>query len=111
MPSHAYALLTVPFLFGWILFFFFSPKIRRPMAAMSGLAGLAGPISEFWHCRDYWHPDYLMPVTIGPWRFGLEDYALNRDGHGPVRGSGIEVRMGRAGSDVLQDSVADGHAG
>ncbi|MBI5100820.1 MAG: hypothetical protein HZB33_03125 [Nitrospirae bacterium] len=33
----------------------------------------AGPACEFWHLTDYWHPEYLFDITVGPLKFGVED--------------------------------------
>ena len=41
----------------------------------SGLAlGHAGPISQYWHLKDYWSPVYIAKVQIDNWVFGIEDY-------------------------------------
>jgi len=76
MDNLAYAVMALPFVILWILLFLKSPGIRITMLLMSALGGLAGPISEYWHLRDYWHPDYWLPVAVGNWRFGIEDYVL-----------------------------------
>jgi hypothetical protein len=76
MERSAYSVMTLPFVFLWIALFLKSPGIRLAMVLMSALGGLAGPISEYWHLRDYWHPDYFLPVAVGDWRFGIEDYIL-----------------------------------
>lgn len=76
MPSHAYAILCLPFVGLWGFLYARNTALRKHMLWMSALLGIAGPIAEFWHTRDYWNPGYLVQVTIGPWRFGLEDYAL-----------------------------------
>jgi hypothetical protein len=36
----------------------------------------AGPLSEFWQLKDYWHPVYLVNLGSEGWRFGLEDCLL-----------------------------------
>jgi hypothetical protein len=36
--------------------------------------GHAGPISQYWHVRDYWSPIYIAKIQIGNWVFGIEDY-------------------------------------
>jgi hypothetical protein len=76
LPSTAYSFMTLPFLVLWIVLFLKTPSIRIPMLMMSALSGLAGPLSEYWHCRDYWHPDYIVAMNVRGWRFGIEDYAL-----------------------------------
>ncbi len=32
-----------------------------------------GPIFEYWHLSDYWHPEYMITISLGRLRFGLED--------------------------------------
>ncbi|MFQ5912272.1 MAG: lycopene cyclase domain-containing protein [Nitrospinota bacterium] len=32
-----------------------------------------GPLSEYWHTRDYWKPVHLLGWKVGHWRFGVED--------------------------------------
>jgi len=76
MEKLAYTFLTLPFVILWIVLYLKSPGIRKAMLVMSALSGLAGPIGEYWFLRDYWHPDYVLPVTVGNWRFGIEDYVL-----------------------------------
>ncbi|MBN2200674.1 hypothetical protein JW777_01835 [bacterium] len=76
MPSYAYTVLCIPFLVLWAFLYARNPALRKHLFWMSALLGIAGPIAEFWHTRDYWNPGYLAPVKIGPWRFGLEDYIL-----------------------------------
>jgi hypothetical protein len=76
MPSYAYAILCLPFVALWAFLYVRNPALRKHLFWMSALLGLAGPIAEFWHTRDYWNPGYLVPVNLGPWRFGFEDYIL-----------------------------------
>ncbi len=58
----------------WSLLFALLPRGRRAML-WSGLAlGHLGPLSEYWHLKDYWNPVYLAELQIGAWSFGLEDY-------------------------------------
>lgn len=77
MHSFTYVFMLLPFFTLWLVLFIQSPAIRNPLLMMSALSGLAGPISEFWHYQDYWHPDYLLPIKLGNWRFGIEDYLLS----------------------------------
>jgi hypothetical protein len=76
MNSTAYGLFALPFIILWIVLFVKTPGIRMPMLFLSALGGLAGPISEYWHLRDYWHPDYWVALDVRGWRFGIEDYLL-----------------------------------
>jgi hypothetical protein len=72
----AYAVFSLPFVIAWMFLYLRSTRLRPSMLGTSAFMGLAGPIGEFWHGRDYWHPDYLVSLSIGSWRFGLEDYVL-----------------------------------
>lgn len=74
MITSAYGVFAVPFILLWIVLFLNAPGIRISILVMSALGGLAGPISEYWHLRDYWHPDYLFAFNVGGWHFGAEDY-------------------------------------
>jgi len=76
MSSYAYTFMILPFAAAWIVLTIKSPRSRGAIWVMSALGGLAGPISEYWHLRDYWHPDYLLSINVGGWRFGAEDYVL-----------------------------------
>lgn len=71
---YVYAIGALFVLVAWTVLYLVAPKCR-PALLWSGLAwGLAGPISEYWHSRDYWSPDYLVRFQIGNWSFGVEDY-------------------------------------
>jgi hypothetical protein len=76
MNTSAYSAFAAPFVLIWIILFLKSPGIRMALLVMSAFGGLAGPIGEYWFLRDYWHPDYALPMRIGNWRFGIEDYIL-----------------------------------
>jgi hypothetical protein len=71
---YAYFAGVLCFLFIYGLFFAFVRKSRKPMLWASLALGHAGPISEHWHVKDYWNPDYLLKIRIGSWSFGIEDY-------------------------------------
>jgi hypothetical protein len=46
----------------------------RPVTLSGAIAcAPAGPLSELWHLRDYWHPERLIDLRLGPWVFGVED--------------------------------------
>lgn len=74
--SYSYLLSTVFALAIWVVLFLLLPRCRRAMLWTGLMLAAAGPISEFWSLRDYWHPPYLINIAIGPWRFGLEDFFL-----------------------------------
>ncbi len=50
------------------------PKERKVIFWSSLACGPAGPLSEYWHRADYWHPDLILAIHIGNWTFGVEDY-------------------------------------
>lgn len=62
------------FLLAWCVLFALAAKSRRAMLWSSLACGHAGPVSEYWHLKDYWGPDYLSEFRIGDWVFGVEDY-------------------------------------
>jgi hypothetical protein len=76
MYPYTYAVMTIPFVAAWIIGYILSPGRRLAILWTSIILGIAGPISEYWHARDYWHPNYLLPIAVGNWRFGIEDYIL-----------------------------------
>ena len=58
----------------WCILFALLPKSRNPIIWSSFACGGAGPISQYWHIKDYWNPSYLIKIQIGDWIFGIEDY-------------------------------------
>jgi len=64
------------FVIVWSLMLLFAPKSRKPMLWASLGCGTAGPVSEYWHRQDYWHPTYMYSIEIGNWVFGIEDYVF-----------------------------------
>ncbi|MCX7015827.1 MAG: lycopene cyclase domain-containing protein [Candidatus Sumerlaeota bacterium] len=73
---HRYAIALLFFAVVWLLALILFPSSRRFVLWASVACGVAGPISEYWHARDYWTPDYFAPIVIGTWRFGVEDYVF-----------------------------------
>lgn len=60
----------------WVVCYRLLPRSRGPLL-WAGLAwGHAGPISEYWHLKDYWHPEFLIRLQIHDWVFGIEDYVF-----------------------------------
>ncbi len=57
-----------------MVFFGLFREARNVILWSSLACGPAGPISEYWHKVDYWHPDLIIAIHIGSWTFGLEDY-------------------------------------
>lgn len=52
----------------WALFFWKRPDLRHKMLVFGFLGALAGPLSEVWYLKDYWHP-----LTITGTPIGIED--------------------------------------
>lgn len=74
MYDRAY-LIGIIYSFGLLVLFAISAPRRRKFIIWSALLWApAAPILEYWHHQDYWNPTYLIPMQIGNWRFGLEDY-------------------------------------
>jgi hypothetical protein len=69
-----YLLGAFYFIIIWMILFGLLPKERKVIFWSSLACGPAGPISEYWHRADYWHPDLILAIHIGNWTFGLEDY-------------------------------------
>jgi hypothetical protein len=69
-----YLLGAFYFIVIWIILFGLFPKGRKVIFWSSLACGPAGPISEYWHRADYWHPDLILAIHIGNWTLGLEDY-------------------------------------
>ncbi len=69
-----YAIGGLFFLGIWSVLFTCVRKSRKPMLWSSLALGHAGPISQYWHVKDYWSPIYIREVQIGNWVFGIEDY-------------------------------------
>ncbi len=74
MQIYFYTISSVLFLFAWLIIFFFNPKHRKSIFWTSWNFAPAGPVSEYWHYGDYWHPPYIIDIIIGKWHFGIEDY-------------------------------------
>ncbi len=73
MYDNAY-MVGVVYLFVLLLFPSLLHKNRSFMIWSGLIWAPAAPILEYWHHQDYWSPVYLLPVQIGAWRFGVEDY-------------------------------------
>ena len=58
----------------WCILFAVVPKSRKPIVWSSFACGAAGPLSQYWHTQDYWHPTYLIEIRLGNLIFGIEDY-------------------------------------
>jgi len=69
-----YAIGVLFFLVIWLGIYIFVPKSRKAILWSSIAWGHVGPISEYWHLKDYWDPAYMLRFEIGNWVFGTEDY-------------------------------------
>ena len=58
----------------WCVFLMLAPESRKKMIWASLVCGPAGPISQYWHMKDYWNPTHLISIQVGTWLFGIEDY-------------------------------------
>ena len=67
-------LLCSYFVVMWGIVFFLSKGVRRDIFATSIIAGLIGPLLEYWHLQDYWHPPYTVSLHVGTLTVGLEDF-------------------------------------
>ena len=73
---YVYAIGLLFFLAVWLGMYIFVPKSRKAILWSSIAWGNAGPISEYWHLKDYWNPVYMLRLEVGKWIFGIEDYLL-----------------------------------
>ena len=71
---YVYAIGSIFFLAVWLIIYIFVPKSRKVILWSSIAWGHAGPISEYWHLKDYWNPVYMRKFEVGNWSFGVEDY-------------------------------------
>lgn len=69
-----YLLGAFYFIAAWLVFYALFPQDRKVIFWSSLAWGFAGPISEYWHRADYWHPELIFTINIGGWTFGFEDY-------------------------------------
>jgi len=58
----------------WFVFLIFTPRSQKKMIWASLVSGPAGPISQYWHVKDYWNPTHLVSIRVGSWLFGMEDF-------------------------------------
>ena len=71
---YIYAIGSIFFLAVWLIMYIFVPKSRKVILWSSIAWGHAGPISQYWHLKDYWNPVYMRRFEVGNWSFGVEDY-------------------------------------
>ena len=70
-------LLCSYFVVLWGVVLFLSKGTRRDIFAVSLIAGLIGPLLEYWHLQDYWHPPYTATMRLGTLTVGLEDFLFS----------------------------------
>ena len=58
----------------WFVFLMLTPRSQKKMIWASLICGPAGPISQYWHMKDYWNPTHLVSIRVGTWLFGVEDF-------------------------------------
>lgn len=64
VQEYTYLSLSITILAVWLVLSALRPDLRR-MLMQSGLwVAAAGPVAEFWHFQDYWHPPLIW--HIGP---------------------------------------------
>lgn len=71
--SGAYLLGAGFFVALWALAYALVPRSRPVLLACALACAPAGPLAEYWHLQDYWHPQRLFTVRLGLWAFGVED--------------------------------------
>lgn len=52
----------------WLLLFLLRRDLQHKMLVFGLMGAIAGPISEFFYLKDYWHP-----LTFNGWPIGIED--------------------------------------
>jgi len=57
---YAYLLSVLALAPLWLFLFWWRPDIRRKMYRFSLGGAIAGPVSQFWYLKDYWHPEYTF---------------------------------------------------
>jgi len=73
MYEYAYLVGTL-YLLAVLIILVAGRKDRKFVLWSALLWAPAAPILEYWHQQDYWNPTYLIPIHIGDWRFGVEDF-------------------------------------
>lgn len=77
MPDYAYMFGALFWLLVWAVLFVCLKSQRTIMLTVGGLLSVAGPVSEYWSLRDYWHPGYVLPIHVAGVHFGgVEDLVL-----------------------------------
>ena len=67
--KYAYFVGTLIFFLIWISLYLYKKPLRREMLIMSLIFAPLGPLSEIFHFRDYWQPEYIFTI-LG---LGIED--------------------------------------
>lgn len=70
--KYAYFGLCLPFIFVWLLLFFFSPKTRAYQIKLSLAKIPFGPMIDMMFFTDYWSPESILSGQIGSTQIMLE---------------------------------------
>lgn len=75
IPSgQAYFILTIPFAIIWLLLYFFSKRTRKEQLIMSLILIPLGTLTEILYFQDYWKPQSVFQLSVGPIWLLLEDF-------------------------------------
>ena len=73
MSSFTYLLASLAFVTLFGLLFLCRPDGQRAMWSTGLTMAPMGPLSQYWHMKDYWEPIHVLRWIVGAWRFGIED--------------------------------------
>lgn len=94
------------FLAVWGLVFSLLRRGRGAMLRGSAAFAVLGPIFEYWHLADYWHPAYLVSITLGGLTFGLEDLLFSFAFAGICIGL-LRMLLGPGGLSVIREGFGE----
>jgi hypothetical protein len=97
---YKYTIAALFFVGSWCVLFALAPKSRKPILWSSLAWGHAGPISQYWHLKDYWNPTFLVTFRIDGWMFGIEDYLFAFSFAGLCTGV-FDILVRRMGAEAL----------
>lgn len=61
----AYLPSVLSLIIPWLAIFLSRSDLRRKMIHFTILGSIAGPVSQIWYLRDYWHPAYTLGSKYG----------------------------------------------
>lgn len=74
MHQYSYFIGVIILGFIWLTFFFLRKDLRKQQLTMSILTAPLAPISQLlWFSKDYWNPEYLLPISINGIPIGIEE--------------------------------------